>query len=44
MPFHRIFRHDNGGWLIRGLPRDPVDRFAELDAGLEFAKQQCAAQ
>jgi hypothetical protein len=44
MPFHLKFRHDNDSWLIRGLPRDPVGRFAELGKCLEFAKQQCAAE
>ena len=44
MPFNLIFRHDNDGWLISGLPRDPVGRFAELGECLEFAKQQCAAK
>jgi hypothetical protein len=44
MPFHLIFRHDDDGWLIRGLPRDPVGRFAELGECLEFAKKQCAAE
>jgi hypothetical protein len=44
MPFHLTFRHDSDGWLIRGLPRDPVGRFAELGECLEFAKQKCAAE
>ena len=44
MTFHLTFRHDSDGWLICGLPCDPVGRFAELGEGLEFAKQQCAAE
>jgi hypothetical protein len=44
MPFHLTFRHDSGGWLICGLPCDPVGRFAELSESLEFAKRQCAAE
>jgi hypothetical protein len=44
MPFHLTFRHDDDGWLIRGLPGDPVGRFADLGEALDFAKQQCAAE
>ena len=44
MQFHLTFRNDGQGWLVRGLPRDPACRFAELFEALDHAKHECAAE
>jgi hypothetical protein len=37
----KIYHDQNGGWLFRGLPQQPVCRFEDLAEGLECAKQEC---
>jgi hypothetical protein len=44
MQLSLTFRYDGDGWLIRGLPRDPVGRFDDLAEALDYAKHKCAAE
>jgi hypothetical protein len=44
MQLSLTFRYDGDGWLIRGLPRDPVGRFDDLAEALDYAKHECAAE